>query len=112
MSSTQFIVTTTPSIPNYKITKTLGIVCGLTIRSRGLGGHIVADLEQLLGGEVSAYTEEMLKARDEALQRAVEQAKSLGANAIVGLDFETSNISGTAIMISATGTAVIAEPNE
>jgi uncharacterized protein YbjQ (UPF0145 family) len=64
----------------------------------------------LAGGEVSAFTEEMIKARNEALKRAIEQAKMLGANAIIGLDFETTEIFESTVLISAIGTAVIIEP--
>jgi Uncharacterized conserved protein len=63
----------------------------------------------MVGGEISAFTKEMLKARDEALKRAIEQAKYLGANAIIGLDFETTEIFQSVVMVSATGTAVIIE---
>jgi len=110
MKSEEFIVVTTPSIPGYKIKKVSGLVCGITVRTRGLGGQIAAAIQELAGGEVVAITEEMLKARDEAVQRAIVQAKHLGANAIVGLDFETSNIMQMGVMVSATGTAVVAEP--
>ena len=64
----------------------------------------------MAGGEVSAFTEEMIKARNEALKRAIEQAKMLGANAIIGLDFETTEIFESTVLISATGTEVIIEP--
>lgn len=64
----------------------------------------------MAGGEVSAFTEEMIKARNEALKRAIEQAKMLGANAIIGLDFETTEIFESTVLISAIGTAVIIEP--
>lgn len=106
------IVVTTPSIPGYKIVKILGIVSGLTARTRGVGGKFVASFQALAGGEVSAFTEEMVKARNEALKRAIEQAKMLGANAIVGLDFETTEVFESTVLISATGTAVIVEPEK
>jgi uncharacterized protein YbjQ (UPF0145 family) len=106
----QFIVTTTPNVPGYKIAKVLGIVSGITVRTRGFGGKFIAGLQALFGGEVSAFTEEMLKARDEAIKRAIDQAKTLGANAIIGLDFETSEIFESVVMVSATGTAVVIVP--
>jgi uncharacterized protein YbjQ (UPF0145 family) len=106
----QFIVTTTPSVPGYKIVKVLGVVSGITARTRGVGGQIVAGVQSLFGGEVSAFTKEMLKARDEAIQRAIDQAKTLGANAIIGLDFETTEIAASIVMVSATGTAVVIVP--
>jgi uncharacterized protein YbjQ (UPF0145 family) len=104
------IVVTTPSILGYKIVKILGIVSGLTARTRGVGGKFIASLQALAGGGVSAFTEEMVKARNEALKRAIEQAKMLGANAIIGLDFETTEVFELTVLISATGTAVIIEP--
>jgi len=106
----QFIVTTTPNVPGYKIVKILGIVSGITARTRGFGGKFIAGLQALVGGEVSAFTEEMLKARDEAIKRAIDQAKTLGANAIIGLDFETTEIAESIVMVSATGTAVVIVP--
>jgi uncharacterized protein YbjQ (UPF0145 family) len=106
----QFIVTTTPSVPGYKIVRVLGVVSGITARTRGVGGKIIASFQVLVGGEISAFTEEMLKARDEAIKRAIDQAKTLGANAIIGLDFETTEIAESIVMISATGTAVVIAP--
>ena len=106
-------VVTTPSIQGYKITKVLGLVTGLSPRTRGVGGQLWAGIQSLLGGEVSAFTLEVEKARLEAIQRVIEQAEKLGANAIVGMDLETSEM-GSAQMnimcISATGTAVVVEP--
>lgn len=106
----QFIVTTTPTVPGYRIVRVLGIVSGITARTRGVGGKIISGIQSMLGGEVSAFTEEMVKARDEALRRAVDQAKSLGANAIIGLDFETTEVFQSVVMVSATGTAVVITP--
>lgn len=107
-----FIVVTTQIIPGYKIVKILGIVSGLTARTRGIGGKFIAAFQALAGGEVSVFTEEMVKARNEALKRAIEQAKKLGANAIIGLDFETTEVFESTVLISATGTAVIIEPEK
>jgi uncharacterized protein YbjQ (UPF0145 family) len=107
-----FIVTTTPFIEGYKIKKILGVVTGLTPRTRGVGGKFIAGIQSMLGGEVTAFTTELEKARVEAIQRVKSKASELGANAIVGLDLETSNLglqSGI-VVISATGTAVIIEP--
>jgi uncharacterized protein YbjQ (UPF0145 family) len=105
-------VVTTPSIQGYKITKVLGMVTGLSPRTRGVGGVIWGAIQALIGGEVSAFTLEIEKARIEAVDRAVEKAERLGANAIVGLDLETSDMGGEFFitLISATGTAVVVEP--
>ncbi len=106
----KIIITTTPTIPNYKIVRVLGPVSGLTIRSRGLGGKLAAAIESLIGGELKTLTIEFEKAKLEALARMIEKALKLGANAIIGVDFETSDIfAGQAIAFSAYGTAVIIE---
>jgi uncharacterized protein YbjQ (UPF0145 family) len=108
-----FQVTTIPDVPGYKITKVLGIVTGLSPRTRGVGGVIYGAIQSLLGGEITAFTSEIEKARDEAVSRAIEKARNKGANAIVGLDLETSDMGGEMsfiTLISATGTAVVLEP--
>jgi len=71
-------VSTTPTVPGYRITKIMGIVSGMTARTRGVGGKIVAGIQSMVGGEVSAFTEEIIKAKDEALRRTMEQAMQLG----------------------------------
>jgi len=107
------LVVTTPTVPGYEIVKVLGAVSGITVRTRGVGGKIVAGVEGIFGGEVTAYTSECEKARRESLQRLVENAQKTGANAIVGADFETSEIlQSTATVFSAYGTAVIIKPIE
>lgn len=106
----EFIVVTTPSIPGHEVTKVMGIVTGITVRTRGVGGKIVAAFQSLLGGEVSAFTYEMEKARMEAVQRLVERAKQLKANAVIGLDLETTETFENVVMVSATGTAVQIRP--
>jgi uncharacterized protein YbjQ (UPF0145 family) len=92
------------------VTKIVGVVTGLTARTRGVGGRFVAGIQSMVGGEVSAFTSEIEKARGEAIQRVVVKAQSLGANAIIGLDMETSDILQGTVLISATGTAVVVEP--
>ncbi len=113
ISNTQeFLIVTTPSIPGYKIKKVLGVVTGLTPRTRGVLGKFVASFQSMLGGEVTAFTTELEKARIEAMDRIKDKAKAQGANAITGLDLETSDLGLQAgvTVISATGTAVIVEP--
>jgi uncharacterized protein YbjQ (UPF0145 family) len=107
-----FILTTTPSIPGYKTKRILGVVTGLTPRTRGVLGQVVGGIQSMFGGEVTAFTEELEKARVEAIARVRSKALNMGANAIIGLDLETSDLSYQApiIVISATGTAVIVEP--
>jgi uncharacterized protein YbjQ (UPF0145 family) len=105
------MVVTTSTIPDYEIVKALGIVHGMTVRTRGVGGKIIAGIEGMFGGEVTSYSSEAEKARKESMQRLIDNAKSIGANAIVRTDFETSDIlNGTATIFSAYGTAVIMRP--
>jgi len=107
------IVVTTPNLPGYEIVKVLGTIHGLTVRTRGVGGKIVAGIEGIFGGEVTAYTSECEKARRESLNRLIENARRIGANAILSVDFETADIlNGTATVFSAYGTAVIARPEK
>ncbi len=108
--ATSFMMSTTPSIAGYRINKVLGVVTGLTPRTRGVLGKFVAGIESMFGGEVTAFTTELEKARIEAMERA--KAIRMGANALVGLDLETSDMGFQMgiIVISATGTAVIVEP--
>ena len=107
-----FIVTAT-YIPGYKIKKIIGPVYSMSIRTRGLGGQIAATLESIVGGEISAYIEEASKARRDSIIRMVEMAQKLGANAIIAVDFETSDIlNGAVTMFSCYGTAVIVEKIE
>jgi uncharacterized protein YbjQ (UPF0145 family) len=110
-SDKEFLLATTPTIPGYEIKKMIGVVTGLTPRTRGLLGKFIAGIESMFGGEVTAFTSEVEKARWEAIDRAKSKAMALGANAIIGLDVETSDLglqSGI-VLFSATGTAVIIE---
>jgi len=114
LASEDFLVVTTPTIPGYRIRKVLGVVTGLVPRTRGFLGKFIAGVQSLMGGEISAFTSELEKTRAEAIERLKRKAKSMGANAIVGLDIETSDLGLQAgvVVVSATGTAVIVEPEE
>lgn len=110
-SNDNLMVVTTSTIPGYEIVKALGTVHGMTVRTRGVGGKIMAGIEGMFGGEVTAYSSEAEKARKDSMQRLIENAKRVGANAVVRTDFETSDIlNGTATIFSAYGTAVIIKP--
>jgi uncharacterized protein YbjQ (UPF0145 family) len=100
------IVTTTEQIEGKRITETLGLVRGSTIRARHMGHDIMAGLRNIVGGEVKDYTVMLAQAREEALQRMIEQAENMGANAIVGTRFVTSMVLSGAAEIVAYGTAV------
>jgi uncharacterized protein YbjQ (UPF0145 family) len=114
IGSREFLMVTTPTIPGYKIVKVLGVVTGLTPRTRGVLGKFIAGFQTMLGGEVTAFTTELEKARQEAMDRVRQKALEMGANAVVGLDIETSDLGLQAgvIVISATGTAVIVKPEQ
>jgi len=103
------IVTTTETISGKKVVKTLGLVKGNTIRARHLGRDIVAGFRNIVGGEIIEYTKMLAESREQALDRMQEEAKKLGANAIVGMRFITASIMGGAAELLAYGTAVIVE---
>lgn len=104
----KFLVVTTSEIPGYELVRALGTVHGITVRTRGVGGKIMAGIEGMFGGEVTSYSSEAEKARKESMDRLIEHAKAMGADAVVKADFETSDIlNGTATIFSAYGTAVI-----
>ncbi|MBM3285161.1 MAG: YbjQ family protein [Candidatus Aminicenantes bacterium] len=103
------IIVTTEEVSGKTIKKHLGIVRGNTIRARHLGRDIMAFLRHIVGGEIRDYTKMMAEAREQALDRMVEEAKALGANGIVSMRFSTSMIMQGAAEILAYGTAVILE---
>jgi len=103
------ILVTTDEIPGRTIKKTLGLVRGNTIRARHVGHDISAALRNLVGGEIRDYTKMMAESREQALDRLVEEAESLGADAVVTLRFTTSMIMQSASEILAYGTAVTLE---
>jgi uncharacterized protein YbjQ (UPF0145 family) len=103
------ILSTTHKVEGMTITKQLGLVRGNTIRARHIGRDVMAGLKNIVGGEISDYTKMMAESREQALDRMVEEAEDLGANAIVGVKFATSMIMQSASEILAYGTAVIVE---
>jgi uncharacterized protein YbjQ (UPF0145 family) len=100
------IVVTTDEIANRKVTKTLGIVRGSTIRARHLGRDILAGLRNVVGGEIHEYVKLMGEAREQAVDRMIEEAEDLGADAIIGVRFATSMLMSGAAELLAYGTAV------
>ena len=103
------IVVTTPDVPGFRITETCGLVRGSSIRTRHLGRHFVAVLRTAAGGEVKEYTKMLAEAREQAIDRMVEEAESLGANAVVNVRFTTSMVMTAAAELMAYGTAVVVE---
>ncbi len=100
------ILVTTDQIEGKKIVETLGLVRGSTIRARHVGHDIMAGLRNIVGGEIKDYTVMLAQAREEALERMVEQAEKMGANAVVGVRFATSMVMSGAAEMLAYGTAV------
>jgi len=103
------IVVTTDTISGKKIVKTFGLARGNTIRARHIGHDIMAGFRNIVGGEITDYTKMLAESREQALDRMVEEAEKLGANAIVGMKFVTSVVMGGAAELLAYGTAVIVE---
>ena len=101
------IITTSAQVEGKKITKTIGLVKGSTIRARHLGKDIMAGFRGMVGGEISEYTKMMAEAREEAIQRMIEDAEKQGANAIVSMRFTTSMVMQNASEILAYGTGVV-----
>ncbi len=103
------LLSTTDTIAGKKIVKQLGLAKGNTIRARHIGRDIMAILRHIVGGEITDYTKMMAESREQALDRMIEDAQKLGANAVVRLSFSTSMIMGGASEILAYGTAVVVE---
>ena len=103
------IMVNTKEVPGKSITKTLGVVSGSTVRAKHAGKDILAGFKNIVGGELSAYTELLGESRDEAVQRMLQEAVGRGANAVVNVRMATSAITPGASEILAYGTAVIVE---
>jgi uncharacterized protein YbjQ (UPF0145 family) len=103
------IVVTTEEVAGRAVKKHLGLVRGNTIRARHIGHDIMAILRNIVGGEIRDYTKMMAEAREQAIDRMIEDAEALGGNAVIGVRFSTSMIMQGAAEIIAYGTAVILE---
>ena len=103
------LVVTSPDIPGKKIVKTLGIVKGNTIRARHIGKDILAAFKNIVGGEIHEYTKLMAESREQAIDRMIESAEQIGANAIISTNTTTSVISQGAAELLVLGTAVVIE---
>ena len=100
------IICTSENVPGKKITEVLGIARGSTVRARNVGRDIFAGLKNLVGGEISEYTKLQADAREQAMQRMIDDAKRLGADAVIAFRLNTSVITQGAAEILAYGTAV------
>ena len=103
------ILVTTEDVAHKRIVKSLGMVRGNTIRARHLGRDIAAVFRGMVGGEISDYTKMMAESREQAVDRMIEEAKKLGANAIVNIRFSTSSMMQSAAELLVYGTAVLVE---
>ncbi len=103
------IVVTSETIANKRIVRTLGIVRGNTVRARHIGKDTMAGLRTIVGGEVHEYAKLVAESREQSLDRMIEEAAGLGANAIIAVRFTTSVLMGGAAELLAVGTAVIVE---
>ena len=104
------IVVSTPYVPGQRIEKVLGLTWGTVVRSRGIGYQFTAGLRSLAGGEIKEYTDMLNDTRRRALDRLMEHAESLGANAVVGAAFDSSELGQNMSEILAYGTAVVVVP--
>jgi len=99
------------SVPGHVISRQIDVVYGSTVRSKHVGRDLLAGLKNIVGGELTAYTELLEESRQEAMNRMIEKARQMGANAIVGIRFSTSNIAQGASELFVYGTAVVVESN-
>jgi uncharacterized protein YbjQ (UPF0145 family) len=100
------LTTTTETVPDGEVVEILGVVPGNTVEARNVGRDVTQSLRNLVGGELKAYSELLTKARDEALDRMVTEAEDLGADAVINVRYETSEIAGSSAEILCYGTAV------
>jgi uncharacterized protein YbjQ (UPF0145 family) len=103
------MLVTTPEVPGRKIVKVIGLVRGNTIRARHIGHDFMAGLRNIVGGEITDYTKMLAEAREQALDRMMEDARRAGANAVVAMRFSTSAVMNGAAELVAYGTAVVIE---
>ena len=101
------LTSNTETIPGFTITQSLGVVTGSTVRAKHIGKDILAGLKNIVGGELKAYTELLMEARNEALGRMMMDAAQRGANAVVNVRFATSSVAGGAAELFAYGPGVI-----
>ena len=104
------LVVTTENIPHHRVVEVKGQVFGVVVRSRGIGGNFMAGLRSIVGGEIYEYTQLLEEARRHAIDRLVQNATAMGANAILMMRFDSSEIGQTMSEIVAYGTAAIIEP--
>ena len=105
------IITTTPFVAGHRVAESKGQVFGLVVRSRGLVGNLTAAIRSLAGGEITEYTELLEDTRRQAIDRMVSNATLMGANAVISMRFDSSELNNSMSEIVAYGTAVVIEPD-
>jgi uncharacterized protein YbjQ (UPF0145 family) len=105
------LVTTAFDLPGYQVTRNLGLVRGIVVRSRSIFGNIGAAFQMLFGGNITLYTQLCEKAREDAYRLMVEHEGDMGTNAIIGVRYDANEVIGGVTEVLAYGTAVIAEPS-
>jgi uncharacterized protein YbjQ (UPF0145 family) len=103
------LIVTTNDVPGFRVTKVLGEVNGLTVRTRNVGAQLGASFKALVGGELAGMTRQLQETRDEALQRLNDAAEAMGANAVIAMRYDSNELYGTYQEILAYGTAVVIE---
>lgn len=106
------LITTTENVPGYVVSEVKGQAFGLVVRSRGLSGNIMAGLRSVVGGEIKEYTEMLEEARRHAIDRLVRNATAMGANAVIMMRFDSSELGSSMSEIVAYGTAVVLDPRQ
>ena len=104
------MTTTAFEIPGYRVTRNLGVVRGVTVRSRGIGGQLAAGLRSIVGGRITEYIELCEQTRSEAFDLMLDHATQLGANALVGIRYDATELAENMTEVLAYGTAVVVEP--
>jgi uncharacterized protein YbjQ (UPF0145 family) len=106
------LITTAPFIAGWRVQESKGHVFGLVVRSRGIGGNVMAGLRSIGGGEIHEYTSLLEDTRRQAIDRMVQNATMMGANAIISMRFDSSEMANTMTEIVAYGTAVVVIPDQ
>ena len=103
------LVTTAFGIDGYRVVRNLGVVRGITVRSRSIFGNIGAILQTIVGGNITLYTELCERARKEAFEIMIEHSEAIGANAIIGMRYDANEVTGGVTEVLAYGTACVVE---
>ncbi|MGI8967382.1 MAG: YbjQ family protein [Limisphaerales bacterium] len=111
MSNTHPLTTTTFELPGYRVVKTFGVVRGIIVRSRSIIGNFAASIQTIFGGNISIYTSLCERARDDAFREMLAHAAALGANAVIGIRYDATEIGNGITEVLCYGTAVHLEPN-